>query len=139
METIYTATVTSTGGRHGRVQSADGALKVELMPPSNTVQHPTRTNPEQLFAAGYAACFSSAMEHVAKAQKLIHGLITIVARVHLLSGGGAFGLGVDMDVTVNELTQAEAEQLVTEAHKVCPYSVATRNNIEVAFTVRGTV
>ena len=139
MKPMYTATVTSTGGRHGRVQSADGALKLELMPPSATVQNPTRTNPEQLFAAGYAACFASAMEHIARGQKLIHGLITIVAKVHLAPPEEAFKLSVELDATVAELTQEQAESLVTAAHQVCPYSNATRGNVEVALTAHGTV
>lgn len=108
------------------------------MPPSATVQNPTRTNPEQLFAAGYAACFSSAMEHVAKSQKLIHGLISIVSKVHLEPAGEGFQLRVEMDITVAELDQAEAEALVAEAHKVCPYSKALTNNVEVSLTAHGT-
>ena len=139
MKPMYTATVTSTGGRHGRVQSSDGALKLELMPPSATVQNPTRTNPEQLFAAGYAACFSSAMEHIARREKLIHGLITILNKVHIAPPEEGFKLSVEMDITVAELTQSQAEELVAAAHKLCPYSNATRGNIDVSLTAHGTV
>ncbi len=109
------------------------------MPPSATVQNPTRTNPEQLFAAGYAACFSSAMEHIARGQKLIHGLITIVAKVDLLSADQSFSLAVALDVTVAELTQQQAEALVAEAHIVCPYSKAVSGNIPVTLTAHGTL
>src|ERR1700719_4736569 len=80
---VYTAVVTSTGGRHGHAKSADGALSVDLMPPSPTVQNPKRTNPEQLFAAGYSACFAGAMEYVAKQRNQDPGLITIIAKVAL--------------------------------------------------------
>lgn len=137
MKPVYTATVTSVGGRHGRVQSSDGALKVELMPPSATVQHPTRTNPEQLFAAGYAACFASAVELVARARKLVHGLITVIGKVDLAEGETGFQLGIALDVTIAELDQSEAEALVEEAHKVCPYSKATRGNVEVKLMAHG--
>ncbi len=142
MKPTYTATVTSVGGRHGRVHSADGALKVELMPPSATVQNPTRTNPEQLFAAGYSACFASSIEHVARTRGLLHGLITIVAKVSLESAGegaaASFQLGVALDITVAELTQAEAEAVVAEADRVCPYSRAVRGNVDVSLTTHGT-
>ncbi len=135
---VYTATVTSTGGRHGRAKSSDGALNVELMPPSPTVQNPKRTNPEQLFAAGYSACFAGAMEYVAKQRGEDPGLITIIANVALgPNDAGEFVIAVDMDITAANLDQQAAETLVAEGHKACPYSKATRGNIDVKLTAHG--
>jgi Ohr subfamily peroxiredoxin len=138
MKTIYTASVTSVGGRTGHVESSDGALKLDLTFPSPDGRPAKLTNPEQLFAAGYAACFSSAMDHIARKRKLETGPITIVNQVTLLTDGAdLFQLAVDMDVTVPNLDQAGAEELVAGGHQVCPYSNATRGNVEVKLTAHG--
>ncbi len=138
MKTIYTASVTSIGGRTGHVESSDGALKLDLTFPPPDGKPAKLTNPEQLFAAGYAACFASAMEHVARGQKLDIGQVSIANQVTLFNDeAGAFQLAVHLDVTVPNLDQAGAEKLVAEGHKVCPYSNATRGNVEVTLTAHG--
>ena len=99
---------------------------------------PTKTNPEQLFAAGYAACFTGAIMHVSPAPKPNPNEIRIVNKVTLgTDDSGAFLLAVHLDVTIPSVDQATAEKLVEEAHQVCPYSVATRGNIEVKLTAHG--
>ena len=141
MKVMYTAEVTSVGGRAGHVKSSDGALDVDLVPPP-VMGGPGKVgvNPEQLFAAGYAACFSGAMAYIAGQQKVIPGEITINSSVDLgprdnnLPG---FTVGVAMDISVANLDQAAAEKLVHDAHEVCPYSNATRGNIDVKLTARG--
>ncbi len=99
------------------------------------------TNPEQLFAAGYAACFGGAVEYLAQQQKLIAGTVTVKANVGIgpydPGQGEGFTLRVDLDVTLPELDQAAAENLVAAAHRTCPYSNATRGNIEVNLTAHG--
>ena len=138
MKPIYTAEITSVGGRKGHVESSDGALKLDLTIPPPDGRPARLTNPEQLFAAGYAACFASAMEHVAREQKLDIGQVSIVNRVTLFNDdAGTFRLAVHMDVTVPNLDQAAAEKLVGEGHQVCPYSHATRGNIQVDLTAHG--
>jgi osmotically inducible protein OsmC len=138
MKPIYTASVTSTGGRTGHVESSDGALKLDLTFPPPDGKPAKLTNPEQLFAAGYAACFASAMEHVAREQKLSIGQVSILSKVAMgPNDAGAFELAVDLDVTVPELDQPAAEKLVAEGHAICPYSNATRGNIPVTLTAHG--
>ena len=138
MKPFYTATVTSIGGRAGHVESSDGALNLNLSFPPADGSPPKLTNPEQLFAAGYAACFASAMEHVAKQQRLDIGLVSILSKVAIgPNETGGFELAVDLDVTVPNLDQAAAEKLVAEGHQVCPYSNATRGNIPVNLTAHG--
>ncbi len=137
MKPFYTATVTSVGGRTGHVESADGALKLELShPPATGVAKVP--NPEMLFAAGYAACFAGAMDHVARQQKLDLGQVTIVSKVGIgPNETGGFEIAVNMDITVPSLDQAAAEKIVAEGHQVCPYSNATRGNIEVNLVAHG--
>ena len=138
MKPIYTASVTSVGGRLGHVESSDGALKLDLTFPPADGSPAKLTNPEQLFAAGYAACFASAMEHVAKQQKLDIGQVTILSKVALSANeAGGFELAVDFDITVPNLDQASAEKIVAEGHAVCPYSNATRGNIPVTLVAHG--
>src|SRR5271156_1736897 len=130
MKPFYTATVTSVGGRAGHVESSDGALSLNLPSPPADGSPAKLPNPEMLFAAGYAACFASAMEHVAKQQKLDIGQVTILSEVGIgPNETGGFEIAVDMDITVPNLDQAAAEKLVAEGHVVCPYSNATRGNI----------
>lgn len=139
MEALYTAVATSTGGRNGQVKSSDGVLDFEVRPPKEMGgQGGPYTNPEQLFAAGYAACFGSAINHVAL-QKRIRVESVVTARVSIgKKEDGGFQLAVEMDVNIPKIDQKEAEELVKEAHQVCPYSNATRNNITVTLKVSTT-
>lgn len=129
---LYTAKATAQGGRKGTVTSSDGTIDFELSMPKSLggQEKEGSTNPEQLFAAGYSACFDSALQLVAsQAKKAIESVIT--ANVSIGKEGEGFGLAVQLDVEIKGVDQAEAEELVHKAHQVCPYSRATRNNIEV--------
>lgn len=130
-KTLYTATATALGGREGRVKSDDGLLDINVIPPKALGGPGGATNPEQLFAAGYAACFGSALSHVAKMQKITTGPVSITAKVSIGPVGQGFGLAVDLSASIPELPRDKAEALVHAAHQVCPYSNATRNNIVV--------
>ena len=133
---LYTATATATGGRDGRVATDDGALDLAVVPPPTLGgKGQAGTNPEQLFAAGYAACFGSAVAHVARAGKLTTGPIAITAKVSLGPSGSGFGLQVALEAAIPELPREQAEALVRAAHEVCPYSNATRGNIVVEVRV----
>ena len=137
MQTIYTAVALATGdGRNGHATSEDGILDLDLRVPKEMGGPGGATNPEQLFAAGYAACFHSALKLVAGRDNLDVSGTEVSASVGIgaLDGGG-FGLAVELDVTVPQLEKADAEALVARAHEVCPYSNATRGNIEVTLTV----
>jgi Ohr subfamily peroxiredoxin len=137
---LYTAHATSTGGRTGSTESSDGRIKLQLSTPKELGgDGGAGTNPEQLFAAGYSACFIGALKAVAARQKLaLPAEVSIQARVSIgpLTGKpGAFGIAVALAVSVPGLDRAAAEALVAAAHEVCPYSNATRGNVEVALTV----
>ena len=137
MQTIYTAVALATGdGRNGHATSEDGILDLDLRVPKEMGGPGGATNPEQLFAAGYAACFHSALKLVAGRDNLDVSGTEVSASVGIgaLDGGG-FGLAVELDVLVPQLKKADAEALVARAHEVCPYSNATRGNIEVTLTV----
>jgi lipoyl-dependent peroxiredoxin len=134
---LYTATATATSGREGRAKTDDGLLDVGLAPPRALGGNGVGTNPEQLFAAGYAACFGSAAAHVARAQKLKAGPIAVTAHVGIGPVGQAFGLDVVLEVSIPELPREQAEALVKQAHEVCPYSNATRGNIDVEVRLAG--
>jgi osmotically inducible protein OsmC len=135
---LYTATATATGGRNGRVKSDDGALDLTVVPPRALGgSGAPGTNPEQLFAAGYAACFGSALGHVAQAQKITTGPVAITARVAIGPAGQGFGLAVELEADIPELAREQAEALVRAAHQVCPYSNATRGNIAVDVRLKG--
>ncbi len=134
---VYTAHATATGGRDGRARSSDGALDVKLVPPTE-MGGPGNAgvNPEQLFAAGYAACFIGAMKFVAGQQKIeLADDVSIDAAVGLGPIPEGFGIQVAMKIHVPGMEQQAAEQLVHAAHKVCPYSNATRDNIAVDLSV----
>ncbi len=137
MDILYTATAHATGdGRNGHATSDDGVLDVDLRTPKELGGSGGATNPEQLFAAGYAACFHSAMKLVAGREKLDISGSEVSASVGLgTTDGGGFGLAVELDVHAPALERAVAEDLVAKAHEVCPYSNATRGNIEVTLTV----
>ena len=136
MTTLYQTRATATGGREGKARSDDGLLDVQLALPKALGGNGQGTNPEQLFAAGYAACFQSAMGHVARAQKIGLTGSTVTGIVGLAPQGAAFKLEVALEVETQGLTQAEAEALVATAHQVCPYSNATRGNVDVAITTK---
>ena len=129
---LYTATATATGGRDGRAKSDDGILDLALVPPKSLGGGgATGTNPEQLFAAGYAACFGSAIAAVARMQKVSTGPISVTTKVTLGSIGPGYGLAVELEASLPDLPRDQAEALVAAAHQVCPYSNATRGNIVV--------
>lgn len=129
---LYTASATATGGRDGRVTTADGTLDLKLTPPRELGGAGGQgANPEQLFAAGYAACFGSALSHIARLQKIETGPVNITADVTIGPVGAAFGLAVQLTASLPELARDKAEALVKAAHEVCPYSNATRGNIVV--------
>jgi Ohr subfamily peroxiredoxin len=135
---LYTAVATATGGRDGRARSDDGVLDVALVPPKSLGGGgATGTNPEQLFAAGYAACFGSAIGAVARGQKVTTGPVSVTATVTLGTAGQAYGLAVELEVSLPELPRDQAEALVVAAHQVCPYSNATRGNIVVGVKLAG--
>ncbi len=137
---IYTAEATVTGGRtEGHGVTSDSALDVHLRPPSGDAD-PGGTNPEQLFAVGYAACFEGALAAVARRERIESlGEVTIESRVSLYpTPERGFKLGVELGVTLPDVTDpVQAAQLVHAAHAVCPYSNATRGNIEVGLTANG--
>jgi len=135
---VYTAHATTVGGRgDGTVRSSDGMLDAKIAHPKEMGGNGQGTNPEQLFAAGYSACFLGAMKFVAGQQKLsLPRESSIAAEVDFGPRvGGGFGVGVRMAVNVPGLDKAQVQALVDAAHQVCPYSNATRGNIDVAFTI----
>ena len=134
---LYTAHATSTGGREGGSKSSDGVLDVKLTTPKELGGNgATGTNPEQLFAAGYSACFLGAMKHVAMMEKItLPADTSIKADVGIGPIPAGFSIQVAMQITVPGMERAAAEKLVATAHGVCPYSNATRGNIDVTLTV----
>jgi lipoyl-dependent peroxiredoxin len=134
---LYTARATAYGdGRDGHVTSDDDVLDLDLATPKELGGPGGELpNPEQLFAAGYAACFHSALKLVARRAKLATDGSTVTAAVSLGKSGGGFGLSVALEVALPNLDQAQAQQLVDQAHQVCPYSNATRGNIEVTLSI----
>jgi osmotically inducible protein OsmC len=139
-KTLYTAAATVTGGRaqgHGR--TSDGALDVQLRTPPEMGGEGGGTNPEQLFAVGFASCFESALGVVGRRERAEVGDVSIDSRVTLTPGEDrSFRLGVELDVTLPQVSDPDqAAQLVEAAHRVCPYSNATRGNIQVKLTANG--
>jgi osmotically inducible protein OsmC len=136
---LYTAHAHVTGGRDGRGRTNDGELEVELRIPTEMGGAGGGTNPEELFAVGYAACFESALGSVARRRHLDAGEVTIDSAVSLLpTGDGGFKLAVTLDVTLPSVSDREtAVQLIRGAHEVCPYSNATRGNIDVDLLLGG--
>lgn len=133
MSAIYTASATATGeGRNGRSRSSDGVLDVELATPAELGGPGGATNPEQLFAAGYSACLLSALKLVARRAKVDIHDVAVTADVGLNSNrAGGFSLSVALHIEMSGVDQATADELVETAHHVCPYSNATRGNIDV--------
>jgi osmotically inducible protein OsmC len=137
---LYTAEATTTGGRaHGHGRTSDGMLDVQLRTPPELGGEGGGTNPEQLFAVGYAACFEGAIGAVGRREKVEVGDVSIDSRVTLMpTSERGFLLGVELDVTLPQVEDdAQAARIVAAAHLVCPYSNATRGNIEVKLTANG--
>jgi lipoyl-dependent peroxiredoxin len=136
---IYTAHATAIGGRDGSAKSDDGKLDVKLDPPKLMGGTGTGTNPEQLFAAGYAACFIGAIKFIAGQQKLVLAgtprIDSSVSLGPLPEPGKGFSIAVEMVIHLPGLDRAAAEKLVHDAHEICPYSNATRGNIDIKLSV----
>jgi lipoyl-dependent peroxiredoxin len=139
MKVLYTAEATVTGARdHGHGRTSDGALDVQLRSPQELGGEGGGTNPEQLFAVGYAACFEGAIKTVARRRKVEADDVSIDAKVSLgPREDKSFTIAVALDVTLPQLDEQQAAEIVEAAHHVCPYSNATRGNIDVALTANG--
>lgn len=138
MNTLYTARATVAGGRNGHAASDDGQLSLQLaMPKALGGTGAPGTNPEQLFAAGYAACFDSALHFVAgKAKRPLSGT-QVEAQVGIgPDASGGFALAVSLTVSIPGVPEAEAQRLIDEAHRICPYSNAIRGNVAVTLALR---
>lgn len=136
MSALYSTSVTAIGGRNGSVLSDDGLLSLNLTLPTGLGGKGGASNPEQLFAAGYAACFGNAVIHVARSNhKITDDQVVVAATVGLHPEGAAFGLSVALDITISGVDQETAEAVVEQAHRTCPYSNAVRGNIDVKLTV----
>lgn len=137
MKVLYTAVAHATGdGRNGHVETDDGQLRLDLSVPTEMGGPGGGSNPEQLFASGYSACFHSALKVVAGRAKADITDSTVSATVGIgANDEGGFGLEVELDVAIPNMDRAAAEELVAQAHQVCPYSNATRGNIPVTVTV----
>ena len=137
MKTLYTTGVTAKGGRNGQVKSDNGILNLEVrMPKALGGANDDFTNPEMLFAAGYSACFDSALNRVISLSKTQAGETSVAAKVSIgQNEDGGFGLAVELDVNIPGVSIEEAQQLTEKAHQICPYSNATRSNIEVKLSV----
>ncbi len=134
---IYKASATANGGRDGQAKTDDGSFSVKLAKPKEMGGTGAGNNPEQLFAAGYAACFLGAVQFVAGQEKVA---IPAESQVNAIVGfgprsEGGFGLDIDLKVTLPGIDHAQAQALVNKAHQVCPYSNATRNNVDVRLSV----
>lgn len=131
---VYTASATTTGGRRGRAVSSDGILDVALTAPKELGGPGTGTNPEQLFAAGYSACFNSAVISLAKKAGIDASLAEVTVHVGFGPEGGGYSITADLEVTIPGVDLDQVQTLADAAHLVCPYSKATRGNVPV--TVR---
>jgi Ohr subfamily peroxiredoxin len=137
MKNLYKTTVTTQGGRNGHTRSEDGILDMELRKPKSLGgDGGDYSNPEQLFAAGYSACYGSALEHVAKQHKIDLGDYSVTATVKLgQTDSGNLQLSAILDTYIPAVDVETGEKLVNEAHEVCPYSRATRDNIDVTLNL----
>ena len=134
----YRTTATATGGRDGTARTEDGSFEVKLATPKELGgAGGVCNNPEQLFAAGYSACFLGAMKAIAPAQKLhVPAQTTVTATIGIgPRSEGGFGITADLRITLPGLARADAERLVAAAHEICPYSNATRGNVDVVLTI----
>lgn len=138
MSNLYSAEAVATGGRAGTIRSSDGRLDLNLSVPAGLGgDNGPGTNPEQLFAAGYAACFQGALNVVARRRKLaLPPECTVTARVGLHKSGLSFGLDVELEGHFPGLSEDEGLELMHAAHEVCPYSVVTRGNVDTRLSVR---
>lgn len=137
MKIQYETTAVSTGGRDGRVVVENSPLEFEMAPPAEMGGTKAGVNPEQLFAAGYSACFGSAVQHVVRVKRLSVQAPSIHVKVGIgRNDAGGYSLAVDITAVFRDVTQETADALVNEAHRVCPYSNATRGNIDVKVAAR---
>lgn len=138
MEKLYTAKATATGGRNGHIKSSEGSLDAETrIPKEMGGPGGNYVNPEILFAGGYAACFDSALNLIIRSEKVQTGTTTVTAEVSIGKlGNGGFGLAVTLEAEIPGVDKEKAEELVKKAHGVCPYSNATRGNVEVSLIVK---
>jgi Ohr subfamily peroxiredoxin len=137
IKVLYTTSAIATGGRDGRAATTDGSFEVRLARPKELGGHGDGNNPEQLFAAGYSACFLSALQFVAsQGGPKVPPNTQVKATVGIgPRSEGGFGLDIALEITLPGLPQADAQALVEKAHQICPYSNATRNNVPVRLTV----
>lgn len=138
MSALFTTSVVATGGREGRVVSEDNVLDIKLVSPKELGGPGGEgTNPEQLFAAGYASCFDGALNLVIRKQKVDVTGTSVKADVHFLKdeSDGGFKIAVTLNVSITGVEEAKAKELVEAAHQVCPYSKATRENIKVELKI----
>lgn len=137
MKVMYTAEATATGGRNGHVKSDNGVLDIQVRAPKSLGgANDDYANPEMLFAAGYSACFDSALSLVIKRSKIKTGETSVNAKVSIgQTENGGFGLATELAVNVPDVSLEKAQELVEQAHQVCPYSNATRGNMEVTLSV----
>ncbi|TCI66420.1 organic hydroperoxide resistance protein [Exiguobacterium sp. SH3S1] len=133
MKPLFTASATALGGREGRVTSTDGVIDLNVAMPG-AKQAEESTNPEQLFAAGYAACFGSALNLVIGKERVKTDGTSVTGHVTLNQNDEGFFISVELEVEIKGVDQATAERLVEAAHQVCPYSKATRGNVDVKLT-----
>lgn len=136
MKTLYTAHAIARGGRNGHTETSDGTLKLDLATPGAPNAKPGTTNPEQLFASGYAACFGSAIEFVAKQKQLDASDVAVNADISLNQDESGFFISVVLRIDT-PMPTTQAMELVAAAHQVCPYSKATRGNVQVDLRVNG--
>ena len=134
-EALYIAHAKATGGRNGHTETDDGTLKFILSSPDTPGTKQGATNPEQLFACAYAACFGSALEFVAQQQKITLAHPEVEADISLHKNEDGFFLGATLNITLPGIEKGIAEKLVQATHQICPYSKATRGNIEVLLKV----
>ena len=138
MEKLYTAKATATGGRNGHVTSEDGSLNIEVRTP-NSLGGPQGTylNPEILFAGGYAACFDNALLSIIRAEKIKAGTTSVTAEVSLgKKEDGSYNLDITLEIEIPGVERAVAEELANKAHHGCPYSNATRGNVDVKLVIK---
>ena len=135
--TLYTTQATATGGRDGRARTADGSLNVWLDLPPELGGKGHGNNPEQLFAAGYSACFLSALKNVASARKVtVPASTSVTATVGIgPRAAGGFGISAALSIALPDMARADAQALIEAAHEVCPYSNALRGNVDVTLTL----
>jgi lipoyl-dependent peroxiredoxin len=137
MASLYSTKVTASGGRHGSIRSEDGLLDLKLALPRALGGRGDATNPEQLFAGGYAACFENAILHVSRdaGHRFADDNIDVAARIDLRNETGGFVLSAALAVMIAGIDQQTAERLVQAAHAICPYSNAIRGNVVVMISV----